>query len=259
MAGRHAETTMKTESPQLESVAQSSARFRTTHWSVVLAAGNSNSPESRLALDRLCQTYWYPLYAFVRHQGCPQPDAEDRVQQFFARLLEKRYVSRADPARGRFRSFLLSAFRHFLANEWDRKTAAKRGGLRQFFSWDELDLEARYAADAGDHWTPERVYERTWALSLLSDVRKRLAREWADDGRTDRFGLLEQFLPGAESGLSYAQLAERWGVKEVTVRAETHHLRKRYAVLLRETVADLVSNPGDVEDELRALIAAVSN
>jgi len=181
------------------------------------------------------------------------------VQEFFRRLIEKRYVAGANPERGRFRSFLLAAFRHFLANEWDRRQAAKRGGGSEVIPWDDTGVEARYALESAGAATPDALYERSWAMSVLEEARGRLREEYGAQGKAGRFPLLEPFLPGGSSGSSYPELSQRLGLSEVALRSEVHRLRRRFGIVLRDVVADLVAQPEEIDDELRALIRAVSD
>jgi RNA polymerase sigma-70 factor (ECF subfamily) len=180
----------------------------------------------------LCQSYWYPLYAFVRRTGRSPHDAQDLTQGFFARLLEKNYLDAAQPGRGKFRWFLIASFRHFLANEWDRATAQKRGGGRPPISLDELAAENRYSREL-THAEPRQNVQRTWALTLLEQARVRLRAEFAATGKTERFDLLEKFLPGEESELTYAEAGRLIGLTEGAVKSEVHRLKRRYRELLR--------------------------
>jgi RNA polymerase sigma-70 factor (ECF subfamily) len=234
------------------------ARFATTHWSVVLAAGRKSSPRAQEALAALCQTYWYPLYACVRRQGHPPHAAQDLTQEFFARLLEKNFLGDVRRARGRFRSFLLAALKHFLANEWDRERALKRGGGREFISL-EAEAEARYALEPVDLDSPDRLYERRWALTLLERVLAALKREWTIAGRAAHFDALKDTLAGGRGSVPYAQLAERLGMSEEAVKVAAHRLRKRYRELLRSEIAQTVARPEEVEDEIRHLFTVLSS
>jgi RNA polymerase sigma-70 factor (ECF subfamily) len=234
------------------------AHFDTTHWSVVLAAGHSSSPDAQEALEKLCRGYWYPLYAFVRRQGCSPPDAQDLTQEFFARLLEKKYLAMANRNRGKFRWFLLSSFKHFLANEWDRARAQKRGGGKTHLPFDDLAGEKLYALESAHELAPDRIYERTWALTLLEQARNRLRQEYTTLGKEARFDHLELFLPGEKSAISYASAAHNLGLTEGAVKAEVHRLKKRYRELVRSEIAQTVSTASEIDEELRQLIAALS-
>jgi len=231
-------------------------RFPTTAWSVVLAAGHG-STEAQAALARLCEAYWYPVYAYVRHCGYSSQDAEDLTQQFFARVLEKQVVQAARPERGRFRSFLLASVRNFLANEWDRFHTGKRGGNLIPLPLDFAVAEGRYVQELSDRLTPEKLFERGWALELLARVLARLRREFDATGRTRRFELMKSFLDSEPSGNSYARLAAELEASEGAARAAVYRLRSRYRELLCEEISEIVASPEDVEDEIRYLLATL--
>ena len=201
--------------------------FATTHWSVVLASAQGDSPQAAAALDQLCRTYWYPLYAFVRRQGHGQHDAEDLLQAFFARFLEKHYLEDVDRSRGRFRSFLLAALRHFLADEWDKAMAAKRGGRVQFFSLDSQAAESRYWEEPASDLTPEKLYEQRWACVLLERVLQQLEQDSAKAGKGHFFEALKPFLIGECRSVSYAELAAQLGVSEAALKMKVQRLRHR--------------------------------
>lgn len=232
--------------------------FPTTHWSVVLSAAEGDTPRKAEALERLCRSYWYPLYAFVRRQGYSPPDAQDLTQAFFARVLERNYLHAVQPGRGKFRWFLLASLRHFLASEWDRAKAEKRGGGQRNISIDELTAEDLYRREPTHALTADEFYERTWALTLLEKARLGLHAEFAAVGKSERFDVLEQFLPGEDGELMYAQAGQRLRIAEGTIKAEAHHLRRRYRQLLRAEVAHTVASPSEIEEEIRHLIAALS-
>lgn len=231
--------------------------FATTHWSAVVQAGRPESPEAARALAELCRVYWFPLYAYVRRQGFDVPTAQDLTQEFFARLLEKNYVGIADRKRGKFRWFLLTAFKCFLANEWDRARAQKRGGGARPLSFDEMTAEERYRHEPADTLTADQIYDRRWALDLLDNAKRRLREEYVALGKADRFAQLEPFLSGADPGLDYAQAARELGLNEAAVRQEAHRFKKRFGLLLREEVAHTVAQPDEVAEELRHLIDVV--
>jgi RNA polymerase sigma factor (sigma-70 family) len=233
------------------------ARFATTHWSVVLAAGQRASPDSEQALATLCQTYWYPLYAFVRRQGYSVEDARDLTQEFFATLLEKDYLRAADSQRGRFRSFLLAAFKHFLSHERERAYAQKRGGRRQSWPLDFQAGESQYHHEPTHDITPESIYERRWALTLLNQVLQRLQEEFVQAGKQPLFDRLKPFLTGDRSGGTYGEAADGLGMTEGAVKVAVHRLRQRYRELLRAEITQTVTAPEEVDDELRQLFAAV--
>jgi RNA polymerase sigma factor (sigma-70 family) len=228
--------------------------FVTTHWSVVLAARDKSSPNSAAALEALCRAYWYPLYAFVRRQGRQPSDAEDLTQEFFARLLAKDYLAAAAPEKGRFRTFLRVALKRFLANEWDRARRLKRGGGHTPLSLDMRVAEDRYRAERGDGLPPDRLYERRWAMTLLERALGRLRAEYATAGKTAEFERLKGVLMADRGAIDYGELAAKLQVSEGAARVWVHRLRKRFRELFRETVADTVSGPGEVESELRYLV-----
>ena len=233
-------------------------RFATTRWSLVLAAGQRGTSEADQALETLCRAYWYPLYAEARRRGLSAEDASDRVQGFFARLLESDGLAVADQQRGRFRSFLLGAFGNFLANEWDREHALKRGGGRAIVSLD-LDLtESRYRADPVDEATPERIFDRRWALSLIQRALGRLQDEYGQGGKADLFDALKPVLTG-DRDLKYADLARSLAMTEGALKVAVHRLRGRCGALIRDEVAQTVDAPDETEDELRHLFAALGS
>jgi len=236
-----------------------SGQFATTHWSVVLQARRPRCAESRRALAALCETYWFPLYAFVRREGYSSHDAQDLIQGFFARLLEKDYLRVADPQRGRFRSFLLAALKHFLANQRERACAQKRGGGRAALSLDFQSAETRYHLEPAHELTPERLYERRWALALLDQVLLRLHGELAAAGKSALFDRLKEFLTGQQGSRSYRQVGEELGMSQGAVKVAVHRLRRRYRELLEEEIAQTVASPEEAADELRQLLSAVGS
>ncbi len=229
-------------------------RFETTQWSLVLAAGQRGSAAAEDALARLCSLYWYPVFAFVRRQGYSTDDAQDLTQGFFARLIEKGDLRAADRSRGRFRSFLLTNCRYFLANERDRALARKRGGGRVPLSIDFAAGEARYERALTHSETPERLYDRQWCLTLLDGVFEALRAEYAAAGKENVFGRLKEFLTaGADAG-THADAARELGTSAGAVKVAVHRLRRRYRDELRRRVADTVGSDEDVEDEMRCLL-----
>lgn len=232
-------------------------QFTATHWSVVMAAGNGDSVEAAEALDTLCRRYWYPLYAFVRRQGHEVHDAEDLTQEFFTRFLAKEYFDRADPARGRFRNFLLACLKHFLSEQWRQAGRLKRGGRQTFLSWDSLTAEERYQSEPADPLTPEKVYDRRWALTLLEQALARLGAEQSAAGKAEVFAPLKDYLWGEGSGAGYAEVAARLGMTEGALKVTVHRLRQRYRELLREEVAHTVATIHEVDEELRYLVAVI--
>lgn len=234
------------------------AAFATTNWSVVLTAGQSSSPEARQALEILCRTYWYPLYAYVRRQGYSPHDAQDLTQEFFATFLAKDYVGAAERERGRFRWFLLASLKHFLANQRDRARTQKRGGGKTHIPLDELTAENRYRLEPSHDLTADRLYERGWAFTVLEEARARLREEFTVAGKRERFEHLECFLPGEQSTLTYADAASKLGLTESAVKSEIHRLKKRFGALLRSEIARTVANENEIDDEIRHLISVLS-
>jgi RNA polymerase sigma-70 factor (ECF subfamily) len=236
----------------------SRASFDTTHWSLVLAARRRSDPEqARAALAALCQAYWYPLYAFVRRKGYDADVAQDLVQGFFARLLEKDDLQDVDPAKGRFRSFLMAACAHFLANRRDYERAQKRGG-RPPLSIDAAEAERRYGREPSHTLTPERLFLRRWATTLLDGVLERLQSEMADAGKAGQFEALKPALLGESDAASYRRLGEAAGISEGAARVAAHRMRKRYRELLHEEVGRTLANPEEVEEEIRDLFGALA-
>lgn len=233
--------------------------FATTHWSRVIAAQDGVSPEARAALAHLCSAYWYPLYVYVRRRGYDADAAHDLTQAFFARLLEKGSLRTADQARGRFRSFLLSALQHFLCNEHDRSRARKRGGGRAIHSLDLRGAEDRYLREPGHELTPERLFERRWALTLLDHVLGRLRAEWEGDGKGALFEALKPTLTGEENAESYRLVAEKHQLSEGAVKVTVHRLRRRYRDLLREEIGRTLEEGGAIDDEIRNLFAILGS
>lgn len=229
--------------------------FAQTRWSVVLKAAREAGPVAEEALAILCETYWFPLYAYVRRQGHQPHDAEDLTQAFLARLLEKRYLEGIQREGGRFRSFLLTALKRFLANEWHRARAAKRGGTRPVVSLDSETAEGRYRAEPAHSLTPDRLYERQWAQALLDRVMTLLREEYARAGRTEWFDRLSATLGRPRGEAPYRELAEQLGTTEAAVKMAAQRLRARYRVLLRAEVAHTVARPEEVDEEIRHLFA----
>jgi len=233
-------------------------QFATTHWSVVLAAADSRAPRSDDALARLCQAYWYPLYVYVRRQGHSAHDAQDLTQEFFARLLEKKFLADVQRERGRFRSFLLAAVKHFLANEWDKARAQKRGGGQALIPLDTASAESKYGLEPADKSSADKIFERRWALTLLEQVLARLREEHVVDGKGKLFEGLKGCLTEGKSAIRYTELGEKLGMSEGAIKVAVHRLRQRYRELLRSEIAHTVASETDVEDELRHLFAALS-
>jgi RNA polymerase sigma factor (sigma-70 family) len=234
-----------------------SSQFPTTRWTLVVAAGDPQRKEARSALVSLCENYWYPLYAYLRRRGYPADQAQDLTQEFFVRVLEGRYLDRADPEKGRFRSFILTSLRFFVADEGDRHRAQKRGGgvlvPLEFPSGEE-----RYQREPAHDETPERIFERRWALSMLDRVVERLRNEFVQHGRPDHFDRLKVFLLG-QSEAPYATLAREMNTSEGALKVAIHRLRKRYRELFRQEIADTVADPAEVESELRYLAGVLAS
>jgi RNA polymerase sigma factor (sigma-70 family) len=231
--------------------------FVTTQWSVVLSAKDQDSFRSVAALETLCRTYWQPLYAYVRRRGYSPADAEDLTQEFFAWLLERNWLGRADQERGRFRSFLLTSISNFLVNEWHKARTQKRGN-GQIVSLQSDDAETGYAHEPADHLTPEQSFEWRWALTLLDQVMNRLSVEFARDGKAGLFETLKPCLLGERTAQPYAVLAAKLMMTEGSVKVAVHRLRQRYRQLLRDEIANTVSQPEEIEEELRYLFAVLA-
>ena len=247
---------MKVQPPN--DVAVPGARqFATTRWSVVLAAQDRESPDSREALASLCSTYWYPVYAFIRRRGHAAHDAQDLTQDFFTTLLEKSYLRSVDRERGRFRAFLLTAVSRFLSNQRERSRAAKRGGGKQPLSLDFVTGESRYRHEPADDWTAERLFERRWALTLLETVLARLDEEYRQQRKGPLFERLRNYITGDGGGNTYAETAAALDMTEAAVKVAVHRLRRRYRETLREEIAATVQSPDEIDDELKRLFEAI--
>ena len=232
-------------------------QFRTTRWSTVLAAADRSSPGHPQALASLCEAYWYPLYCFVRRRSCDAAEAEELTQEFFLRLLEKDYLRNVSQGKGKFRTFLLVCLRRFLANEWDRRTAQKRGGGRPIASLDLEEAAERYRLEPADEMTPERAFERRWALTVLERVVVSLAEDMAASGKARRFEALKVYLTGEGDALPYAQAATLLGMSEGAVKVAVHRLRSRFREKLRSEVAETLADPREVDEELQCLLSAL--
>ena len=231
--------------------------FATTRWTVVLAAGRPGSPQAAVALEELCRTYWFPLYAYVRRRGQTREDAEDLTQAFFARLLEKGFLESADEERGRFRAFLLMALKRFMANEWDRSRTLKRGGGATPLPLDPQQADTQFLAASND-LPPDRAFDREWAVALLERVVIRLRDECIAEGRAGQFAHLKIFLTSGKGTSSHAEAAALLGMEEGAVRVAVHRLRKRYRQLLRNEVSQTLTKGADVDAEMAALFGAFS-
>jgi RNA polymerase sigma-70 factor (ECF subfamily) len=231
--------------------------FETTRWSLVVSAGQIGTPESKEALATLCGLYWYPIYLFVRRRGYNAEEALDLTQGFFTRLLEKNDLATADRSRGRFRSWLLGCLKHFLANEWDRSTALKRGGGKSLLSIDAEDAEGRYLREPSHDLTPERVFDRRWALTLLDQTLSTLREECKKNGKTALFDALKPALAGEGRDESYSNLGTQLGMSEGAVKVAAHRLRARYRDILRLRIAETVDTEQAVDEEIKDLFEAL--
>ena len=232
--------------------------FRTTHWSIVLAASGNDSSQAADALARLCRDYWYPLYAYIRRRGHESHDAQDLTQAFFARLLEKNFLAAVRRERGKFRWFLLATLKRFLANEWNHDHAIKRGGRHITISLDQETAEGRYRHEVADHTTPDKLFDQSWAMTVLEHAREQLQQEYRAGEREKLFEQLKIFLSGDRAPISHAEVGVILGLSESAVKVAVHRLRQRYRDCLREQIAQTVSSPAEVDDEIRQLFAAFS-
>jgi len=228
-------------------------QFNTTHWSVILAA-RGESADAQEALEKLCRVYWYPLYVFVRRQGHSPEDTEDLIQGFFARLLERKDLETVQRERGRFRSYLLVSLKHFVLNEQLRARAEKRGGGKSFISLDEVEAEKKFAQEPVDKSTPEKIFERRWAMALLDTVLERLRKEYETTERLRLFESLRWFLSDEPAEQSQAQIGAQLGLSTGAIKQAVRRLRQRYRELLHEEVANTVATAADIDDEVRHLV-----
>lgn len=245
--------------PEHDAIADDPARFRTTRWSAILVAAESQKPGSQAALSELCRLYWYPLYAFARRRGHGPPDAQDLTQGFFLHLLQNRALKHAHPLKGKFRSFLLASFQNFLSDEASRARCQKRGGGREFVFLDSEDAESRYRLEPADRLTAEKIFDARWAMTLLGHAVERLRQEHAARGEEPRFEVLKVFV-GVEEGSnppSYEQVAQSLRVGVGAAKTLIHRFRKQYTVILRQEIGRTVSDPADIEQEIHALCDAL--
>ncbi len=249
---------MAPRSTQFELDSATGKRFATTHWSVIAAAQDAASPECQEALATLCRTYWYPLYAFIRRQGYSPEESEDLTQGFVAELLDKNTLNVADRTKGKFRSFLLTACKHYLSHERDRARAQKRGGGRPILSLDFQRGETRYLAEPSHGLTPERLFDRGWALTMLDGVFSRLREESAGKDKGRLFEHLRVFLLGEKVSLPYSRVAQELGMTEGAVKVAAHRLRRRFRELVCEEIVNTVDQSADTEEEIRELFAALA-
>ncbi|HEY3392524.1 MAG TPA: sigma-70 family RNA polymerase sigma factor [Lacipirellulaceae bacterium] len=227
--------------------------FATTHWSVVLAAGGRIAPAASQALEQLCEGYWYPVYAYVRRRVPDVHQAQDLTQAFFEQLLERRALEAADPERGRFRAFLLTACKRFLINEWHKDRAAKRGGGQRPLSFDFDSGESKLGLVAADTLTPDELYDQKWAITLLERVMDQLRAEYAAKQRLPHFETLKNYLAGSPQDGSFATAAQALGISETTAKVAAHRMRKRYRELLRGEIAQTLQRPEEIDEEIREL------
>lgn len=236
----------------------SARQFVTTHWSAVVSAGKGGSDQASEALERLCRTYWYPLFAYVRQRGFNPEEAQDLTQAFFLQLIDKRYLAEANPERGRFRSFLLAALGHFLTNEWNKSKAQKRGGGLEFISLQYASKMEEQPVDPGHEMTPERIYERRWAEAVLAKVLERLRGEF-DGPQVRRFDVLKRFLTTDRGQFSYAQAGLELGMKEPAIKSAIHRMRQRWRELMREEIGHTLQTceSKEVDEEIRYLLGVL--
>jgi RNA polymerase sigma-70 factor (ECF subfamily) len=232
--------------------------FTATHWSVVLTAGQTSSPQAADALEKLCRTYWYPLYAHIRRRGHAPHDAQDLTQEFFARLLARNYLGTVGREKGKFRSFLLAALNHFMADERDRAMTAKRGGGKALISLDDDDAETRYQAEMASPLSPDRIFEKRWAMTLLEQAFGKLRAESLAAEKGERFDRLSVFLQDGTDPGDYTQVGRELGMAANSVAAAVHRLRQRYRELVRAEIANTVASPEEVQEEMRHLFAALA-
>ncbi len=230
------------------------AGFAATHWTIVLsAARGSETPRAAAAMAELCRTYWYPLYAYVRRRNYDAHEAEDLIQEFFVRLIAKNYLADVDRQKGKFRAFLLAAMKHFLADEWDRSRALKRGGGQVIVPLDGVDADTRYSREPAHDLTAEKLHERQWAIAVLQKVLARLREEFLVEGKTGLFDRLEAFLMGG-AATTHAQAAAELGLTENAVKKAVHRLRRRFRQRLREEIAHTVESPDEIDEEIHYLL-----
>lgn len=238
---------------------QNAMQFSTTHWSLVAAAGRRGTIASNSALERLCKLYWPPLYAYVRRRVPDLHEAQDLTQAFFERLLDQDYLADADPQRGRFRAFLLTAFKHFLSKEWEKVKAQKRGGGRTSISLDFQSADSRISIEPASDLTAEQIYDRQWAVTLLGQIMERLENEFVQSGKAEQFAILKAFIIGEHSGTTYHDAALELSMTAGAAKMAASRMRHRYRELLREEIAQAVATPEDVDDEIRKLFESLGS
>jgi RNA polymerase sigma factor (sigma-70 family) len=248
---------MLVSAEEKKSTSQSAAWFVTTHWSVVLEAKGHDTTRANEALEKLCHTYWPPVYAFIRRNGSNPADAQDLTQEFFYRLLSKQYLRHLQDQRGKFRSFLLTFVKHFLSDERDKASAQKRGGGQALFSLDDTVGEDLFQAETATKLSPDQLFERSWAQTVLQQALHHLANEYRESGKADLYEKLKDIQPGEHGPLSYSEIGAELGMSETAVKSAVHRLRRRHREILREEIAHTVTRPEDVDDEIRYLITLV--
>jgi RNA polymerase sigma-70 factor (ECF subfamily) len=235
----------------------SGANFATTHWSVVFTARDGDSSAAVVALERLCHSYWRPVYAYIRRDGRQPADAQDLTQEFFLHFIEKEWIDHLQHQRGKFRSFLLTFLKHFLSDERDRAGAQKRGGGQTFISIDELQAEENYALEPSESLTADQVFERRWAQTLMERAVARLRQEYVDDGKAELFQQLKDLQPGERGARSYMEIGAQFGLSEAAVKSAVHRLRARHRDVLRSEIARTLGSAEEVDEEIRHLIRAL--
>jgi DNA-directed RNA polymerase specialized sigma24 family protein len=250
---------MSADHHRAEETGGGAAAFGTTHWSVVIAASHRESPQAAEALEKLCSTYWYPLYACVRRQGYSPEDAQDLTQDFFTRLLARDYLARADPHWGKFRSFLLAGLERFLCDEWDKVHRLKRGGGQKAISFDAQLAEERYRLEPVEPMTPERLFERSWAMTLLEHAAGRLRQEYVSAGKADQYEQLTDFRLDVPEQPAYAQAATHLGLSESAVKSAIYRLRQRHHQLVREEIVQTLADPAEVDEEIQYLLKVIAD
>ena len=232
--------------------------FATTHWSVILTARDGNESQTHDALSRLCEAYWYPLYAYLRRRGFASSDAEDITQSFLAYLLSKDFLARVKPEHGKFRSFLLASLNHFVSDHLDKEHRQKRGGGQRILSLDAAHAEQRYGLEPADEMDPQKIFERRWALTLVEAALRRMESEAASAGKLELFHRLKTALVGERSALSYSEIGQSAGLSEGAIKVAAHRMRQRFRELFREEIAQTVSQPGEIEEEIQFLFQVLS-
>jgi RNA polymerase sigma factor (sigma-70 family) len=255
--GSKGNTDMASAEQTSNSPEQPKGWFTTTHWSVVVAAGDTQSPQAGAALDNLCRGYWYPLYAYVRRRGHDAETARDLTQEFFALLLAKRLLAGVDPTKGRFRSWLLGVMNHFLAHEWARVRAQKRGGGQPAFSLDDAAADERYRLEPAEESTPETIFDRRWAFTVLDQAAARLRGEYETAGKGALYSTLKGFVSAESQPVSYEEAARHLGLSQGAVKSAIHRLRQHYQELIRDEIAQTVTSPAEIDDEIRYLLAVI--